>query len=166
MTPTAVTSTAGSTEKTSGHVGVLRFVQGDTSDFDWYLYRHKDKARSFQMAVRAPNGGVPTETNYFQFDLGRVVVDGKWHHYAISVARNADNSEASFTLYADYELVGTHTVAGLYDQKMSHRLMFLESTATDKNILGNIDAVRFWRGTPDPSQFFGRKKGGMVLMLR
>lgn len=157
---------AGSTEKTSGHVGVLRFVQGDTTDFDWYLYRHKDNARFFQMAVRAPNGGVPTETNYFQFDLGRVVVDGKWHHYAISVARNADNSEASFTLYADYELVGTHTVAGLYDRKMSHRLMFFESTADDKNILGNIDAVRFWRGTPDPSQFFGRKKGGMVLVLK
>lgn len=157
---------AGSTAKTSGHVGVLRFVQGDTTEHDWYLYRHKDNARFFQMAVRAPNGGVPTDTNYFQFDLGRVVVDGKWHHYAISVARNADNSEASFTLYADYERVDTHTVAGLYDQKTSHRLMFFESTAADKNILGNIDAVRFWRGTPDPSQFFGRKHAPFVMVLR
>ena len=157
---------AGSTAKTSGHVGVLRFVQGDTTDFDWYLYRHKDNARFFQMAVRAPNGGVPTETNYFEFDLGRVVVDGRWHHYAISVARNADNSEAAFTLYADYELVGTHTVAGLYDQKSSHRLMFFESTAADKNILGNIDAVRFWRGTPDPSQFLGRAHAPFVMVVR
>lgn len=157
---------AGSTAKTSGHVGVLRFVQGDTTDFDWYLYRHKDNARFFQMAVRAPNGGVPTETNYFEFDLGRVVVDGKWHHYAISVARNTDNSEAAFTLYADYELVGTHTVAGLYDQKTSHRLMFFESTAADKNILGNIDAVRFWRGTPDPSQFLGRAHAPFVMVVR
>jgi hypothetical protein len=62
--------------------------------------------------------------------------------------------------------VATHTCAGLYDLANGHRLAICQSTSEDYNILGNIDAVRFWRGTPDPSQFFGRKKGGMVLVIR
>lgn len=161
----ATTLPAGSASKTSAHVGVLRFVQGDTTDFDWYLYRHKESATSMQIAVRAPNGIVPA-TNYLDFNLDRVAVDGKWHHYAIAVTRNAANTEATFTLYDDCRRVGTQTVQGLYDLATSHRLMFFESSAADKNILGNIDAVRFWRGTPDPSQFLGRAPNGLMLIVR
>ena len=157
---------AGSTSKTSAHVGILRVAQGDTTEFDWYIYRHKDNANAVQMAVRAPNGGVPTATNYLTFDLGRVVVDGKWHHYAIAVTRNRANTEATFAIYDDYEFVGAQTVAGLYDLAPTHRLMFFESTAADKNILGNIDAIRFWKGNPDPSQFLGRVMAPFVLVLR
>ena len=58
------------------------------------------------------------------------------------------------------------TFAGLYKGATSHRLMFFESSAADKNILGNIDAVRFWRGTPDPSQFLCRAPNGLMLIVR
>jgi hypothetical protein len=147
----------------NNHAGILRLMQGGTSTFDWYFFRQAQNPKSFQIAARQPNG---SSIAYMSFDIERNVADGKWHHYAISVERNQDNSEATFKVYADYELVDTHTCAGLYDLANGHRLAICQSTSEDYNILGNIDAVRFWRGTPDPSQFFGRKKGGMVLMLR
>jgi hypothetical protein len=147
----------------NNHAGILRLMQGGTSTFDWYFFRQAQNPKSLQIAARQPNG---SSIAYMSFDIERNVADGKWHHYAISVERNQDNSVATFKVYADYELVATHTCAGLYDLANGHRLAICQSTSEDYNILGNIDAVRFWRGTPDPSQFFGRKKGGMVLMLR
>ena len=147
----------------NNHAGILRLMQGGTSTFDWYFFRQAQNPKSFQIAARQPNG---SSIAYMSFDIERNVADGKWHHYAISVERNQDNSEATFNVYADYELVDTHTCAGLYDLANGHRLAICQSTSADYNILGNIDAVRFWRGTPDPSQFFGRKKGGMVLVIR
>ena len=147
----------------NNHAGILRLMQGGTSTFDWYFFRQAQNPKSFQIAARQPNG---SSIAYMAFDIERNVADRKWHHYAISVKRNPDNSEATFKVYADYELVDTHTCAGLYDLANGHRLAICQSSSEDYNILGNIDAVRFWRGTPDPSQFFGRKKGGMVVVLR
>ena len=76
--------------------------------------------------------------------------------------------------YADYEPLAyssdaaaePQTFAGFYEGATSHRLMVCESTSDNYNILGNIDAIRFWRGNPDPSQFLSRVKGGFVLIVR
>ena len=155
----------------NNHAGVLRFVRADSTTFDWYLFRIADNPSGFQIAIRNAKGTI----EYKSFLLeNRLVADGKWHHYAVQIARNADNTQCSVMLYADYEPLSyspnapkePQTVNGIFKSATGHRLMVCESTSADYNILGNIDAVRFWRGTSDPSQFFGRKKGGMALVLR
>ena len=153
------------------HVGILRFVRSESTTFDWYLFRLADNPSGFQIAIRNANGTI----EYKSFLLeNRLVADGKWHHYAVQIARNADNTQCSVMLYADYEPLAfsstapkePQTVAGIFKSATGHRLMVCESTSADYNILGNIDAVRFWRGTPDPSQFFGRKHAPFVMVLR
>ena len=153
------------------HVGILRFVQGDTTTFDWYLFRIADNPNAFQVAIRQADG---KNIAYKSFSLDRLVADSKWHHYALQISHNAANTEGSVMLYADCTPLAAdqnaqpeaQTFAGLYKGATSHRLMFFESTAADKNILGNIDAVRFWRGTPDPSQFLCRAPNGLMLIVR
>ena len=154
----------------NNHVGILRFVQGDTTTFDWYLYRLAYNPNGFQVAIRQANNTIA----YKLFLLDRLVADGKWHHYALQFSRNADNTEGSVLLYADYKPLAhksdaapdPQTFAGFYEGATSHRLMFMESTSDNYNILGNIDAVRFWCGNPAPSQFFGRVRKGFMLIVQ
>ncbi len=155
----------------NNHAGVLRFVRADSTTFDWYLFRIADNPSGFQIAIRNAKGTI----EYKSFLLeNRLVADGEWHHYAVQIARNADNTQCSVMLYADYEPLAfsstapkePQTVAGLFKSATGHRLMVCESTSADYNILGNIDAVRFWRGTPDPSQFLGRAPNGLMLIVR
>lgn len=153
------------------HVGVLRFVEGDSTTFDWYLFRQSNNPKSFQVAVKQANGSVA----YLTFSLpDRLVADGKWHHYALQFTRNEDNTSGSVLMYADYEPLTyksgiepvPQTFAGLYAGATAHRLMLCESTSADLNIIGNIDAIRFWKGNPDPSQFLGRANAPFVLVVR
>ena len=153
------------------HVGILRFVQGDTTTFDWYLFRIADNPKAFQVAIRQADG---KNIVYKSFLLDRLVADDKWHHYALQISHNAANTEGSVMLYADgtpladknAEPVPQTFAGGLHKGATGHRLMVCESTSADYNILGNIDAVRFWRGTPDPSQFLGRAPNGLMLIVR
>ena len=152
------------------HVGILRFVQGNTTTFDWYLYRIWDNPKGFQVAIRQADNSIA----YKGFVLDRLVADGKWHHYAIQFSRNAENTEGGVLLYADYKPLALKSdgtpdpqlFAGLYEGTTSHRLMFMESTSADCNILGNIDAVRFWCGNPNPSQFLGHAPNAFTIVVR
>lgn len=154
----------------NNHVGVLRFVQGDTTTFDWYLFRLANNPSGFQIAVRNANNSI----EYKMFLLDRLVADGKWHHYAVQFARNADNTEGSVLMYADYKPLtyqsgvdpAPQSLAGFYDKAASHRLMVCESTSADLNIIGYIDAIRFWKGNPDPSRFLGRAPNAFTIVVR
>lgn len=146
----------------NNHAGILRLVRGGSTTFDWYFFRQSQNAKALQIAARQANGTIA----YMSFPLDRLVADGKWHHYAVAFARNQDNTEATFSVYSDYELIGTETCSGLYDKAPGHRLMVCESTSPDYNILGNIDAIRFWQGNPDPSQFLGRANSPFMLIVR
>lgn len=145
------------------HAGILRFAQGDTTTFDWYMFRHKEYADCIQFVVREANNNL----NYnITWSLPNLIADGKWHHYAVEFASNAGNTSADITLYYDYESMGTKSANGIFRGSSGHRLMVCESSGANANILGNIDAIRFWRGNPDPSQFLSRAKSGFVLIIR
>ena len=153
----------GDDETLSAHVGILRFVQGDTTTFDWYMFREKSNAKRIQLVPRQANNSM----NYdLVWDLPQILADGKWHHYAVAFERNAGNTSADITLYYDFESLGTRTSNGIYKSLLGHRLMVCESSDPDPNILGNIDAIRFWRGNPAPSQFLGRVPSAFMLMVR
>ena len=52
------------------------------ANYDWYLYRQGGNAKAIQIAIQG---------NYLGWTLPDLVVDGKWHHYAFTLAPKADD---------------------------------------------------------------------------
>lgn len=149
----------------SQHAGILRFVRENTTTFDWYLYRMNTNGKVLQVAVR----NASNKTEYMggsTWSLPNVVADGRWHHYALAFNPNADNTSVEIELFYDYESLGKETAAGIYKGAASHRLLVCESTQEHANLIGNIDAIRFWRGIPAPSQFLGRAPNAFSIIVR
>jgi len=149
------------------HAGLLRFVQGDTTTLDWYLYRPGDQLKTLQMAVRNADGTIPS-SNYLTWNLPNIVADGKWHHYAVSFKPTDGNSKTAIELYYDYQSHGTNTInALLHFNPGGHRLMVGESsTDSMPNILGYVNSLRFWRGVITPDKFLGKVARGTVVVVR
>ena len=149
------------------HAGILRFVQGDTTTLDWYLYRPGDQLKTLQMAVRNADGTIPS-SNYLTWHLPNIVADGKWHHYAVSFKPTDGHSKTAIEIYYDCQSRGTNTInAPLYFNPGGHRLMVGESsTDSMPNILGYVNSLRFWRGVITPDRFLGRAARGTVVVVR
>ena len=139
------------------HAGILRFVQGNTTTLDWYLYRPGDQLMTMQMAVRNADGTIPS-SNYLTWNLPNIVADSKWHHYALLFKPTDGNSKTAIELYYDYQPCGTKTINSLlHFNPGGHRLMVGESsTDSMPNILGYVNALRLSRGTLAPEMFLGR----------
>ena len=147
------------------HAGILRFVQGNTTTFDWYLYRMSSNGKVLQVAVRNASNGIQYLGGK-TWSLPNVVADGRWHHYALTFNPNSDNTSIDVELFYDYVSLGTETAPGIYKGAASHRLMVCESSQEHPNLIGNIDAIRFWHGIPDPSQFLGRAPVAFTMIIR
>jgi len=147
------------------HAGILRFVQGNTTTLDWYLYRPGDQTKALQVAVRHANGST---VSYLTWNLPNMVADSKWHHYAVSFKPTEGNTKTAIELYYDYQSRGTNTInSPMYFNPGGHRLMVGESsTDAMPNILGYVNALRLSRGILDPAQFLGRVLKGSVVFLR
>ncbi|MBR2839571.1 MAG: laminin G domain-containing protein [Kiritimatiellae bacterium] len=151
------------------HAPILRFTQAGSTDYDWFFYRQKNSAKTLQLA----SGG-----KYCGWEIpSDLVVDGKWHHYALTfepvpgVATNSyvqffyDYSPVAGTLYEN----GTtekHTIPRLRKRVAGHRLMVGEGTYDQPNIQMEFDAVRVSKGVLEPSQFMRRKRIGFALVVR
>ena len=143
------------------HAPILRFVRNDTSAVEWYLFRHKGNARALQMSL---GGG-----NYPQWtDFPHLVVDGKWHHWALTFSPNEeDATKTDVELFLDHASRGVNTSAvRLHRRVGGHRLVLGEGTYDQPNLVGEIDALRFSRGVLDPSQFLGRAPVAFTLVVR
>ena len=149
----------------SQHAGILRFVQGNTTTLDWYLYRPGDQIKTLQMAVR--NADEAT-VSYLTWNLSNIVADGKWHHYAVSFRPTDGNSKTEIEIYYDYQSRGTNTINSLMHFNASgHRLMIGESsTDAMPNILGYVNCLRLTRGVLTPDKVLGRIRKGTVIVLR
>ena len=149
------------------HAGILRFVQGNTTTLDWYLYRPGDQLMTMQMAVRNADGTIPS-SNYLTWSLPNIVADSKWHHYALLFKPTDGNSKTAIELYYDYQPCGTKTINSLlHFNPGGHRLMVGESsTDSMPNILGYVNALRLSRGTLAPEMFLGRVSRGTTIIFR
>ena len=146
------------------HAGILRLVQGSSTDFDWYLYRHGYAASTLGLAVRHEN---KSSMSYLEWTLPSLVADSKWHHYAITFEPSAGNTKTDVTLHRDYIAVDTHTVdARMYSYPSGHRLLVGESSAATLNIQGYFNALRISRGVLSPDKFLGRVRRGVVISFR
>ncbi len=157
---------AGSTSL-AHHVPIIRLSQMESSDYDWYVYRLKDNAGAIQMSIGGQYPGWAIPSN-------KLVVDGRWHHYAITFEPANEGTNTLVKLFYDYKNVkyGGQSMNGatlgfrLPKRVAGHRLMLGEGSNTHPNIVGKFDAVRVSKGVLDPSQFLGRLGNGMMILVR
>ena len=145
---------------TNQHAPILRLVRSDSpSGYDWYLYRQGSNAKSIQLAIQG---------NYLGWTLPNFVVDGKWHHYALTVQPKADDdTKTCVQLYFDYEPHTMQTANARIPYRFAgHKLMVGEGTTAEPNLQFEMDALRFSKGVLDPSQFLGREGNPFILIVR
>ena len=157
---------AGSTSLAQ-HVPIMRLSRKESSDYDWYIYRAKDKAHAIMMAIGGQYPGwAPSSKN--------LTIDGRWHHYAFTFEPVNDGTNTLVKLFYDYQNVGygsqgkTGVTLGfrLPKRVTGHRLMLGEGSTAQPNLVAKFDAVRVSKGVLDPSQFIVRHSEPFVLVVR
>ena len=141
-------------------VPILRLVRDDSpTSYDWYLYRANNVANGFMIAM---------QENYKGWALDNIVVDGRWHHYALTVQPKVDDdTQTTVQLYYDYKPLGARTIDKRIPYRLAgHRLIVGEGTHDEPNLQFEMDALRFSNGVLDPSQFIVRAKKGATLVIR
>ena len=136
-------------------------VCADMDDYDWYLYRKNDAAGGIQIAVNGACGDTwdvsPSMPEAWTVP-GGLVVDDKWHHWALEFAPNAaDSGKTDITLFRDYASLGVRTVNKRLQRRVGgDELLIGEGTYDEPNIQSYFGALRFSAGVLDPSRFLGR----------
>ena len=149
----------------SQRASILRCAQGETADYDWFLCRPFWKSDALALSVRRNIAGDKVDYD-LEFPLNRCVVDGKWHHYALTFAISADTTKTTVSLYDDGELANTHELASAaYVARTGRVLKFLEGSSDHPNLVGLVNSLRFSRGVLDPSQFLGRDRSDIPFVI-
>lgn len=142
------------------HAPILRLVRSDSpSDFDWYLFRQSGNAKGIQLAMQG---------EYPSWTLPDIVVDGKWHHYALTMAPKAeDDTKTSVQFFFDYAPRLMQTVNARIPYRFSgHKLMVGEGSFSEPNLQFELDALRFSKGVLTPDKFIGRDPNPFVIVVR
>lgn len=83
-----------------------------------------------------------------------LVVDGKWHHYALTFEPKPDSATNSYVqCFCDYEAISKRTFNRPKKRVAGHRLILGEGFNDNPNIQMEFDALRISKGVLDPSQF-------------
>jgi len=151
----------------ANHVPIVRLSRMDSTDYDWYIYRAKDKARAIMMAIGGQYPGWSDSSN-------NLTIDGRWHHYAFTFEPVNDGTNTLVKFFYDYKNVryGSQSKPGvtlgfrLPKRVSGHRLMIGEGSNTHPNLVAKFDAVRVSKGVLDPSQFLGRVHPGCMILIR
>ena len=106
--------------------------------------------------------------NYPSWTLSDIVVDGKWHHYAFTLApKSDDDTKTSVQFFFDYNPHSMQTVNARIPYRFAgHKLMVGEGTYTEPNLQFEMDALRFSKGVLDPSRFLGHVPNGFTFIFR
>ena len=111
---------------------------------------------------------IAMQGNYRSWTLPNIVVDGKWHHYALTMSPKADDdTKTSVQFFIDYDPHLMQTVNARIPYRFAgHKLMVGEGTTAEPNLQFEMDALRFSKGVLDPSRFLGRAADGFLLIFR
>ena len=145
------------------HAPIMRLVRSDSpSNYDWYFFRMKGNASALQMAM---------DGKYPAWNMPNLVVDGKWHHYAITFEPDEGGTNTVISLYYDYAKINranpeTGNPRMLPRRVEGHKLMIGEGSFDEPNLQFEMDALRFSKGVLNPSQFIGRDPDAFVLIVR
>jgi hypothetical protein len=157
---------AGSTNL-ANHVPIMRLSQMGSSNYDWYIYRMKDKSDAIQMAIG-------NQYPVWIPSPNRLTIDGRWHHYAFTFEPVNEGTNTLVKLFYDHKRVGyggqnkDGVTLGLRLPKRvdGHRLMLGEGSNAQPNLVGKFDVVRVSKGVLTPDKFLGRIKDGMMILIR
>ena len=145
-----------------------------TGTISWALYRSSSNLR-FGANV-SPDG---SWSNIYRPDYNFATIaesgieDGKWHHWALVAEThpNATPANTTFTLYKDYEQVGSSLVFNC--QNGADGILAFPSTGTTlsigtggKEVKGIIDELRFRPGVQPVSSFMRRLPNGFIMTVK
>ena len=84
----------------SNHIPIMRLTTGLSNSYDWYIYRGKEKGHNncIQMAI---GGQYPVWT----LPSNKLLIDGKWHHYAFTFEPVNDGTNTLVKIFYDYKNV-------------------------------------------------------------
>ena len=155
-------------ETLDSHIPIMRLATGNSNSYDWYVYRGREKSRNncIQMAIG-------NEYPVWSLPSGKLLIDGKWHHYAFTFEPVNDGTNTLVQIFYDYKNVrygnpsrSGVTVGSRLPKRVDGRLMLGEGSSPHPNLIGEFDAVRVSKGVLDPSQFLGRVRIGAVITIR
>lgn len=145
-----------------------------TGTISWALYRSSSNLRFG--AYVSPDG---SWKNIYRPDYNFATIaesgieDGKWHHWALVAEThpNATPANTTFTLYKDYEQVGSNLVFNC--QNGADGILAFPSTGTTlsigtggKKVNGIIDELRFRPGVQPVSSFMRRLPNGLIVTIK
>ena len=90
---------------------------------------------------------IPHEGNYSDYDSAGRVDDARWHHYALVY----DKAQGAFSIYLDYSLVDSTTLAPATGTLRG--FLFGGETATSQAFAGHLDDFRITKRALRPHEF-------------
>ena len=96
------------------------------------------------------------------------IADGKWHHWAVTVATDYSTATTTAKVYCDYEEVagGTFADSVIYFGTSNHSLLLGYSGNASNGVVGQFDEIRFRPGVQPVSSFMRNvpsSKGTVVI---
>ena len=98
--------------------------------------------------------------------FGDTVLDGRWHHVAVTIAEGA--SGITVKVYDNYKQIGTTwNIDGFLDYSLGSCLgLGLSSVGANAPFNGFVDEVRISRGVLSVDEFLHKGRSGMMLIFR
>lgn len=135
----------------------LGHYDGDRNTYRWGLQCYQDgRPRAFFTAPQYWGNSIYGKTS---------IVDGKWHHLALTVKEDPDTGNVSFVFYVDHAKVAS-TTAQWYSKAHFAGRRFCVRRA--QGFKGAIDEVRITKGVLDPEteMLWQRDHDGVLLIVR
>jgi hypothetical protein len=111
---------------------------------------------------------IAMQGNYRSWTLPDIVVDGKWHHYALTMSPKADDDTKTIVqFFLDYVPHSMQTVDARIPYRFAgHKLMVGEGSYAEPNMQFEMDALRFSKGVLTPDKFLGREGNPFIMIVR
>ena len=136
----------------------------------WAIYVNGTTTRRLGLRCSTVTNGVASTERYLDTTIKlNDIVDGEWHHFAMTTQYNEESDRQHFTIYIDGEKVWTNSLLGyFYDRGLGFNLTMGYSSKAEGNVVGDFDELKITRGVIPPSKFMCRyrRPRGIVVTVR
>jgi hypothetical protein len=136
------------------------------------LGHYSDADYTFRWGFKIAEDGRPiavvTAPNYWEDSYwgAMSILDGQWHHLAMTVSENPDDGKVTVNFYVDHVLAASKTATKWYSKGLTTAQRFHVCRRNDFS--GAIDEVRVTKGILDPQteMLWQRNHGGTLLSVQ